>query len=198
MMPLNRGRPPRFYESVESTRHSTNGKVSRSAGSGKNDGSPSGPEAPPTRLETDGFGRMAAIAPGRRRDRPQRQSRRIRGRSAWKASPCRQSRGQSGSRGECPQRQSRRRTPGSTWRTSGSLPSSPGPGEEDRQGRQSTQTRALRNMRIQPASSCHSSGRQEFCTARNTRSGCGIMMVTRPSRLVRPVMPRGEPLGLAG
>ncbi len=63
---------------------------------------------------------------------------------------------------------------------------------------QSTHTRALRNMRSQPPSSCHSSGRQEFCTARNTRSGCGIMMVTRPSRLVRPVIPRGEPLGLAG
>lgn len=63
---------------------------------------------------------------------------------------------------------------------------------------QPTQTRALRNMRIQPPSSSHSSGRQEFCTARNTRSGCGIMMVTRPSRLVRPVMPRGEPFGLAG
>lgn len=53
-------------------------------------------------------------------------------------------------------------------------------------------------MRIHAASSFHSSGRQEFCTARNTRSGCGIMMVTRPSRLVRPVIPRGEPFGLAG
>ena len=63
---------------------------------------------------------------------------------------------------------------------------------------QPTQTRALRNMRIQPASSCQASGRQEFCTARNTRSGCGIMMVTRPSRVVRPVMPFGEPFGLAG
>src|SRR5690606_39436713 len=65
-------------------------------------------------------------------------------------------------------------------------------------GGQPTQTRALRNMRIQAPSSLQSSGYQEFCTARKTRSGCGIMMVTRPSRVVRPVMPRGEPLGLAG
>jgi len=63
---------------------------------------------------------------------------------------------------------------------------------------QFTQTRALRNMRIQGASSFQSSERHEFCTARNTRSGCGIMMVTRPSRLVRPVIPRGEPFGFAG
>lgn len=63
---------------------------------------------------------------------------------------------------------------------------------------QLTQTRALRNMRIQGASSVQSSERHEFCTARNTRSGCGIMIVTRPSRLVRPVIPRGEPFGLAG
>lgn len=63
---------------------------------------------------------------------------------------------------------------------------------------QLTQTRALRNIRIQGASSFHSSERHEFCTARNTRSGCGIMIVTRPSRLVRPVIPRGEPFGLAG
>lgn len=63
---------------------------------------------------------------------------------------------------------------------------------------QFTQTRALRNIRIHGASSFQSSERHEFCTARNTRSGCGIMIVTRPSRLVRPVMPRGEPFGLAG
>jgi len=63
---------------------------------------------------------------------------------------------------------------------------------------QFTHTRALRNIRIQGASSFQSSERHEFCTARNTRSGCGIMMVTRPSRLVNPVIPRGEPFGLAG
>ncbi len=63
---------------------------------------------------------------------------------------------------------------------------------------QFTQTRALRNIRIHGASSFQSSERHEFCTARNTRSGCGIMIVTRPSRLVRPVIPRGEPFGLAG
>ena len=33
---------------------------------------------------------------------------------------------------------------------------------------------------------------------RCTRSGCGISRVLRPSRLVRPVMPAGEPFGLAG
>jgi hypothetical protein len=33
---------------------------------------------------------------------------------------------------------------------------------------------------------------------RNTRSGCGIMMLKRPSGVVTPAMPRGEPLGLAG
>lgn len=32
-------------------------------------------------------------------------------------------------------------------------------------------TRALRNIRIQAPSSCHWEGYQEFCTARNTRSG---------------------------
>ena len=63
---------------------------------------------------------------------------------------------------------------------------------------QLTHTRALRNIRIHGASSFQSSERHEFCTARNTRSGCGIMIVTRPSRLVRPVIPRGEPFGLAG
>jgi len=74
-------------------------------------------------------------------------------------------------------------------------------GNEERKlvhGYQFTHTRALRNIRIQGASSFQSSERHEFCTARNTRSGCGIMMVTRPSRLVKPVIPRGEPFGLAG
>ena len=33
---------------------------------------------------------------------------------------------------------------------------------------------------------------------RNTRSGCGIRIVARPSVVVRPVMPPGEPFGLAG
>ena len=64
--------------------------------------------------------------------------------------------------------------------------------------RQPTHTRALRNIRIHPLSSPHVSGCQEFCTVRNTRSGCGIRIVARPSRLVRPVMPAGEPFGFAG
>ena len=58
--------------------------------------------------------------------------------------------------------------------------------------------RALRNRRRHGASSIQPSGCHEFCTARTTRSGCGIMIVTRPSSLVRPVIPSGEPLGLAG
>lgn len=86
------------------------------------------------------------------------------------------------------------RDPANLGRRSGDELESASPAMPD----QSTQTRALRNMRSQPPSSCQSSGRQEFCTARNTRSGCGIMMVTRPSRLLSPVMPRGDPLGLAG
>jgi hypothetical protein len=53
-------------------------------------------------------------------------------------------------------------------------------------------------MRSQGPSSSQSSGCQECCTVRNTRSGCGIMMVKRPSLVVSPVMPAGEPLGLSG
>lgn len=61
-----------------------------------------------------------------------------------------------------------------------------------------SQTRAFLNRRSHGLSSPHPAGRQEHCTLRNTRSGCGIMMVKRPSRVVSPVIPRGEPLGLAG
>ena len=46
--------------------------------------------------------------------------------------------------------------------------------------------------------SSHSGGRQLSCTTRKTRSGWGIMIVTRPSALDRAVTPPGEPLGLAG
>ena len=53
-------------------------------------------------------------------------------------------------------------------------------------------------MRIQAPSSPQLSGCQELATVRNTRSGCGIMMVARPSALVTAVIPSGEPLGLAG
>src|SRR5262249_38660893 len=65
-------------------------------------------------------------------------------------------------------------------------------------GTQHTQTRALRNMRIHGQSSPHSRGAHDICTLRNTRSGCGMQMVTRPSAAVRPVMPFGEPFGLSG
>ncbi len=112
--------------------------------------------------------------------------------------PLRQSAGQSGSEAEAPQVQSRKVSPGETRRTSGRRSGDELESASPAMPDQSTQTRALRNMRSQPPSSCQSSGRQEFCTARNTRSGCGIMMVTRPSRLLSPVMPRGDPLGLAG
>ncbi len=41
-------------------------------------------------------------------------------------------------------------------------------------------------------------GLYDICTARKQRSGCGIMMVARPSVVVKPVAPSGEPFGLAG
>ena len=43
-----------------------------------------------------------------------------------------------------------------------------------RRGLRPTNTRALRNRRIQPPSSPHALGAHEFCTVRNTRSGCGM------------------------
>src|SRR5450755_5357 len=58
--------------------------------------------------------------------------------------------------------------------------------------------RALRNMRIHGESSFHSSGCHDICTVRNTRSGCGIRIEKRPSGVVNPATPLGEPLGLYG
>lgn len=58
--------------------------------------------------------------------------------------------------------------------------------------------RALRNSLSQGASSPQLSGCHEYCAVRNTLSGCGIMMVTRPSWEVRPVIPPAEPFGLNG
>ena len=58
--------------------------------------------------------------------------------------------------------------------------------------------RALRNIRIQGPSSPRPGGRQESCTARKTRSGWGMRMVTRPSGVVTAVIPPGEPLGFSG
>jgi len=63
---------------------------------------------------------------------------------------------------------------------------------------QATYTRALRNIRSHGPSSPHSSGCHEYCVVRNRRSGCGIMMVKRPSAVVKPVKPSGEPFGLCG
>ena len=39
---------------------------------------------------------------------------------------------------------------------------------------------------------------QLICTLRNTRSGCGISTVKRPSAVVTAVRPSGLPLGLSG
>ncbi len=61
-----------------------------------------------------------------------------------------------------------------------------------------THTRALRNIRNHGPSSPQSSGCQELATVRNTRSGCGIRMLKRPSGVVSPVIPCGDPLGLYG
>ncbi len=61
---------------------------------------------------------------------------------------------------------------------------------------QPTQRRALRNMRIQGESSTERLGAQDICTVRKTRSGWGMTTVKRPSGVVSPVMPAGEPLGL--
>jgi hypothetical protein len=63
---------------------------------------------------------------------------------------------------------------------------------------QPSQARALRNSRIQGPSSPQSSGCQECWTVRNTRSGWGMMTVTRPSALVTPVTPQAEPFGVHG
>lgn len=58
--------------------------------------------------------------------------------------------------------------------------------------------RALRKILIQGLSSPQFSGCHELLTVRNTRSGCGIMIVARPLSLVTAVIPLGEPFGLAG
>ena len=63
---------------------------------------------------------------------------------------------------------------------------------------QPTLRRQLRNMRIQGESSFALSGAHDICTDRNTRSGCGITTVKRPSAVVRPVMPCGEPFAFCG
>jgi hypothetical protein len=59
-----------------------------------------------------------------------------------------------------------------------------------------THRRAFWKRRNQGPSSCgQSRGSQEYCRRRKQRSGWGISIVTRPSALVRPVIPSGEPLG---
>lgn len=63
---------------------------------------------------------------------------------------------------------------------------------------QPTHLRAFQNMRIQPESFVHSAGCQESCTARRLRSGCGMMIVKRPSSFVNAARPSAEPFGLNG
>lgn len=58
--------------------------------------------------------------------------------------------------------------------------------------------RAFLNSLSHAPASCQSSGCQELDTALWQRSGCGIIMVTRPSAEVIPVMPFGDPFGLNG
>jgi hypothetical protein len=61
-----------------------------------------------------------------------------------------------------------------------------------------THDRALSNNCCHGEHSPHSAGCHDSCAVRNTRSGCGIMIVTRPSALQRPAIPCGEPFGFAG
>ena len=63
---------------------------------------------------------------------------------------------------------------------------------------QSNALRALTNMCNHALLSAQSSGCQLICAVRNTRSGCGIMMVARPSVDVTPAMACGEPFGFSG
>ena len=58
--------------------------------------------------------------------------------------------------------------------------------------------RALRNIRTQGESSPQLSGCHELATVLKTRSGCGIIIVTRPLVFVNDVIPSTEPLGFAG
>ena len=67
-----------------------------------------------------------------------------------------------------------------------------------RMERYPTKRRAFANIRYHGDSSPHASGCHDICTVRNTRSGCGIRIVKRPSAVVSPVIPCGEPLGLYG
>ena len=53
-------------------------------------------------------------------------------------------------------------------------------------------------MRIQGLNWLWSPRVQLICTLRNTRSGCGIRAVKRPSTVVTAVRPPGLPLGLKG
>ena len=57
---------------------------------------------------------------------------------------------------------------------------------------------AFLNNLIHGESSPASSGAQDICTVLNTRSGCSIRIVNRPSAVVSPVIPSGDPLGFSG
>ena len=61
-----------------------------------------------------------------------------------------------------------------------------------------TQTLAFLNILIHGESSPAPSGAQDICTVLNNLSGCSMRMVNRPSAVVSPVIPSGEPLGFNG
>src|SRR5690606_26537112 len=63
---------------------------------------------------------------------------------------------------------------------------------------QPTHLRALRQMRIQGLCAAGSPLVQLIWMLRNTRSGCGMSAVKRPSAVVTAVRPPGLPLGLNG
>src|SRR5262249_14085741 len=67
-----------------------------------------------------------------------------------------------------------------------------------RESRLPSHFRALRNMRIHGLNSLQSPLVQLISTLRNTRSGCGISTVKRPSAVVTAVRPSGLPFGLNG
>jgi len=64
-------------------------------------------------------------------------------------------------------------------------------------GAQPTKRRAFANKANQGDSIDRQVGdSHENCLVRNTRSGCGMRMVARPSLEVTPVIPPADPLGL--
>ena len=67
-----------------------------------------------------------------------------------------------------------------------------------RRHRQPTQRRALRQICIHGLNAAGSPEVHDIWMLRNTRSGCGISAVKRPSAVVTAVSPCAPPLGLKG